>query len=769
VITDATGPDGIRTALAIAVATAAEHAEDVGGIAAVLGEAADRYESLQMSASTVAHQRAAADLLATAAARLTGAHGDLQAALDDFTARDGAVAEAVAEAGNLADTAILTGGDAAAGRHAAGLQAPKAGQEAFAEDSEIDVGPGSMCPRGFNGPSVEWCDGSSTGGRVLRIVDVGNDLRAGVALSAQQIRALRDELGRALTAGAAGGIDAGVSWRPDPQGRYRVELTGDDGPPAVLSLTPAQMRAWHEQLGVDLAAEDAARATFAGVTGRLADKPRAQQYDVDAQLTLAAGGLCAEQLAASARALRLYRSGTYRAIAAHLRGDADPDETIEIRELPGDPGHEEGLAEHVAAIDQALAAAPLAEPLTVWRGLRNLGERIGVDLDADLVGATWTERSFPSTSIDPEVAAVFTDDVLLRLHVPAGVGAIQLDSRPTSREHTREAEVLLPRGLHLRVIGESEVPVGGDGTTFRDGEQHIAPPTPYRVLDVEVSMPTEAPGHGRRSGGRPPLQPDAVAVEWTGPDGPVRGRIVKRTKTTATVQWSTGRVEPGVKLNAPDLRWLTAADVEPQPAAQLHRSSEPVRLPNNGADQGLMHLDSALGELWQQLGDDRHLDVDGRALGNVVTDLGEGITLRRHDTSAALARLREVRTRVPDSPAARAIDRAIARLDAPARPAPALPPGAPEQVRRLMADLHAIPLVRRGYDAGGGEPFHETDLLAELVERWMAGRLSRMQFGQALDRLARMRHESQEGHREIGDAVTQAMRDFRQWRRPPQE
>lgn len=71
-----------------------------------------------------------------------------------------------------------------------------------------------------------------------------------------------------------------------------------------------------------------------------------------------------------------------------------------------------------------------------------------------------------------------------------------------------------------------------------------------------------SPESGR---GRPPLQANAVAVEWTDPnDGRiVRGKIVKRTKTTAHIDWGNGgRVEPGVKLNDPALRWLTADDLK---------------------------------------------------------------------------------------------------------------------------------------------------------------------------------------------------------------
>jgi 8-oxo-dGTP pyrophosphatase MutT (NUDIX family) len=1213
----------------------------------------------------------------------------------------------------------------------------------FAEDREIDVGPGSVFPRGFSGPSVEWSEGSATGGRVLRFTDVddgGQD--AQVALSAQQIRTLRDELGGALTTGAAGGVAAGgaVVWRPGPDGRYQVRLAGEDGEQAVLSLTPGQMRAWHDQLGADLADEDAARATFPGLTGRLQDRVRGQQLDLDSPLTLPAGELSSEQVAASARALRFYRGGSFRAIAAHLRGGADPDETFLVNERPGERGRDERLAEHVEAIDQALAAAPLAEPVIVWRGVRELGEHIGADLDTDVVGTTWTERSFPSTSVEPGLASIFADDVLLRLHVPAGVGAIQLDSRPTDREHTREAEILLPRGLQMRVTGESEVPIGGGGTTFRDGQMHVAPPTPYRVLDVEVSPPMGSSGSAadtaaaravlheavadvtaiaprkRLTGGlssdvhlvtlpdgrqvvhkrgneddpdlvrrqadaevlaavvaeavgtrvaqvvRDPQDPNAVYMEYV--DGPRPGRqagigislelnehpdavriglldalignadrqaimsdgrpvgidheqawvsgatgpwdlpsspgqpssafvdektflpgplareelealeprlralrpqfeqagrgawhdyvmnahsqLCDRAVTAArppltdtplhgdlaldapplslmqmtaagdpraealwfrtgdnsltngygqtgagalndylrdpyassdqqlhlahvagdissamadsvltrpiTVyrglsvhglidaepgQWlgrafhdpapasvttdpavaathgtvTTVLVPPGVgairvedrpeddtagkeivlqagltyrvvdeqvdrddrgrllrhqlslevvpprrqhladppaagdevavfapaidrgrsgagwvtgpdgqqgpwgpygaagvlvrhqgddgqdrylmvragagadgagrwqfpggardenetahqaatretheELGVPyddlarmtphgqhvyerdgwsyttvaattpnrfevrqadwetsDAAWLTRAEItdlnrtgrlieplsgqaidtiiglvaedtpatagpppsaaaEPptRPEGPLPRSSEPIRPPNGGwhVDQGLMHFNGAFGRLWNQLGDDRQLQVDGHALGNLIADLGEGITLHRHDTNQALAQLRRLREQLPDDRAGRLVDQAIARLDAPPRPVPPLPEQTPEPLRTLMAELNNINLVRRGGDDGfpmSSDGRHETDILADLAHRWANGEITRGKLESGVNGLTRLRHESMEGWTEIRDAVTRALATSREWKRP---
>jgi hypothetical protein len=206
------------------------------------------------------------------------------------------------------------------------------------------------------------------------------------------------------------------------------------------------------------------------------------------------------------------------------------------------------------------------------------------------------------------------------------------------------------------------------------------------------------------------------------------------------------------------------------PPAEPGRSSEPIRWPNGaeGVDQGLMHFDSALGALWNRLGDDQHLQVDGHALGNLITDLGEGITRGKHDTNHALGELRRIRTQLPDgSKAARQVDAAIGRLDAPDRPAPTLPGNTPQQLKDLMADLHAINLVRRGYDVGNHEltPVHETDQLAEITRRWMSGEIGRSTLERDLGSLIHYRHESSEGWTEIREAVARALRDFREWAR----
>jgi len=107
---DANGPEEIRAAFTQASADAGEKAEELGALAGVISEAADRFEGLEMAASTVEHMRDASEAIAAAKASLDNAQEHLDAALADFNAKDGQVADAAADAGNLASREVLVGG-----------------------------------------------------------------------------------------------------------------------------------------------------------------------------------------------------------------------------------------------------------------------------------------------------------------------------------------------------------------------------------------------------------------------------------------------------------------------------------------------------------------------------------------------------------------------------------------------------------------------------------------------------------------------------------
>lgn len=257
-----------------------------------------------------------------------------------------------------------------------------------------------------------------------------------------------------------------------------------------------------------------------------------------------------------------------------------------------------------------------------------------------------------------------------------------------------------------------------------------------------------------------------------------RGRRPAAGSGGATLPVVNTGIDPTKPAEAPapadkETTNTTPQDKPDQATTMPPRTDEPIEPPNGGwdIDQGLMHFDGAFGRLWNDLRDDRHLQVDGHALGNVVKDLGEGITMRKHSSAQALDELRRIRRQVPDgSQPARLMDWTINRLHAPDRPEPALPDNAPPQLRKLMTALNSIPLVRRGRDDGfpmSSDGTHETDELAAAAHEWAAGRMPRFRFQDSIRDVARIRHESMEGWTEIREAVATALQDFHQWGRRP--
>lgn len=100
-----------------------------------------------------------------------------------------------------------------------------------------------------------------------------------------------------------------------------------------------------------------------------------------------------------------------------------------------------------ADLDSAFAKSKTTAPIQVLRGIRNVTEKLGA---GNLVGKTFTDKAYASSTPDPQIAANFaqmrnnTDGAILVIRVPKGTGAVSLGGR--------EAEVLLDRGLTFRII-----------------------------------------------------------------------------------------------------------------------------------------------------------------------------------------------------------------------------------------------------------------------------------------------------------------------------
>ncbi|MER5649705.1 hypothetical protein [Streptosporangium sp. NPDC002524] len=171
------------------------------------------------------------------------------------------------------------------------------------------------------------------------------------------------------------------------------------------------------------------------------------------------------------------------------------------------------------------------------------------------------------------------------------------------------------------------------------------------------------------------------------------------------------------------------------------------------------HDDGHIGQAVKELGDDARLDVDGEPLANVLGKLATDAVAGRRSSQEVFEEMKKLRDRLPDNSAARrALDKAIGRLDAPDTPLPKVPDVTPQPLKQLIADLHAVPLVRR-------EPNKELDAALNIAEQFAAGKVSGMRLLAAVRRLGNQRHESLEGKFEIDRAVNRADKDLEALRR----
>jgi hypothetical protein len=176
------------------------------------------------------------------------------------------------------------------------------------------------------------------------------------------------------------------------------------------------------------------------------------------------------------------------------------------------------------------------------------------------------------------------------------------------------------------------------------------------------------------------------------------------------------------------------------------------------------HDDGVIGQAIKGMGQDARLDVDRDALANVLGRLATDAVVGRTTSQEALDRLKQIRDRLPESDAKRHLAYAVDQLDAPSTPPPAVPAGTPPALRELLADLHAVPMVRR-------DPGKEQEPLLSLINDVTQGRGGGLRMLRDLRGLQNRRHESQEGKFEIDRAIARAVKTLederRNRRRPP--
>ncbi|WP_201359027.1 hypothetical protein [Mycobacterium paraintracellulare] len=118
------------------------------------------------------------------------------------------------------------------------------------------------------------------------------------------------------------------------------------------------------------------------------------------------------------------------------------------------------------ADDLTSLAAPLTQPIEVWRGIRSVAITFGVPQDElhTLAGKTFEIDQFFATSVDRRVAVKeFTEPApvpaLYRVRVEAGTEAVWIPPLGAAEE-ARQMELLLLPGLEARILAvdESDTP-----------------------------------------------------------------------------------------------------------------------------------------------------------------------------------------------------------------------------------------------------------------------------------------------------------------------
>jgi len=124
---------------------------------------------------------------------------------------------------------------------------------------------------------------------------------------------------------------------------------------------------------------------------------------------------------------------------------------------PGGLERSEHARRIVTGLDEAIALGRVARNIVAYRGvgprMAQLFRRTDPD---DLLGSIDVQATYFSTSVDPTVAAIRAGQggVVLRAPVPSGTSAAWLAELDV--EHPLERELLLPRGLHYRIIDFGE-------------------------------------------------------------------------------------------------------------------------------------------------------------------------------------------------------------------------------------------------------------------------------------------------------------------------
>jgi len=169
-------------------------------------------------------------------------------------------------------------------------------------------------------------------------------------------------------------------------------------------------------------------------------------------------GWSAEETDRHLTAMENYRGADFSPINKRLRGLPYQLSSIDDEAL-GEEGFRRRIGEHIELLDDVMEHSRLIDDITVIRGTSTGRGVFGDALDGDLTDFEWTEGAYVSTTANPAIAEYFTiTGLTMNIHAPKGTGAMVLSGMTGERYGKpvdEEAEVLLERGLRMRVVKDS--------------------------------------------------------------------------------------------------------------------------------------------------------------------------------------------------------------------------------------------------------------------------------------------------------------------------
>lgn len=149
--------------------------------------------------------------------------------------------------------------------------------------------------------------------------------------------------------------------------------------------------------------------------------------------------------------------------------------------------------------------------------------------------------------------------------------------------------------------------------------------------------------------------------------------------------------------------------------ATFNRESD-LRAPNGSwsSDQGLIHMDSEIGQLWQDLAKDNRVPTTDL---NKITVVGQELARGDISLNEANARLNTIRNGLPEGAVKNRFTSALSDLSGPKKPDVSVPDNTPQSVKDWLEKVADTPTFNKARPGHDKTPFEELqDLVKEVSE-----------------------------------------------------